>query len=222
MGNLANLNKCCAALKSFAMGTQLNVIITAVRELMDDHATLKALVDDIKARYNNLADIFGVNAAGCVLWNIPTLSLGSTPQNVATTAFYYLIQGKLYLKAAVAAGTAPGNDVVPQNKYGAVAFDIGADGTIDAVEATGNATGYDDASSAVIGLPAVASNHVRLGYITAIKTDGDFTFGTTALNAANSTVTYNSSPTGLADTLSTQVSAGTVATLAATQPAVIT
>jgi hypothetical protein len=33
---------------------------------------------------------------------------------------------------------------------------------------------------------------VRLGYITATKSDGSFTFGTTALNAANSTVAYHS------------------------------
>lgn len=220
MGNLANLNKCCAALKSFAMGTQLNVIITAVRELMDDHATLKALVDDIKARYNNLSDAL----SGNIMINICTLSIGSTPTAVATTAFYYLIGGQLYLKAAVTAGTAPGNDVVPQNKYGAVAFDIGADGTIDAIEATGNATGYDSAALAIMGLPAVAADHVRIGYITAIKTDGAFTFGTTQLDAANTTIVYTAtnSATILSYYAGTTVDSAAVATLTAPKPAVIT
>lgn len=32
-----------------------------------------------------------------------------------------------------------------------------------------------------------------MGYVTAMKSDGAFTFGTTALNAANTTVAYTSS-----------------------------
>ncbi len=121
-----------------------------------------------------------------------TLAIGTTPTAVASTYFEYIINGVHYSKAAVAAGTAPGNDVVPQNKYGAVAFDIGANGTIDATEAADNATGYNTAALAVAAIPAVAADHVRMGYVTAIKTDGAFTFGTTELGAANSTVAYTS------------------------------
>ncbi len=94
------------------------------------------------------------------------------------------------IKAAVAAGTAPGNDIVPQAKFGAVAFDIGVNGTIDAIEAPANATGYASALLAAAALPAPAADHARMGYVTATKSDGTFTFGTTALNAANSTVAY--------------------------------
>lgn len=118
------------------------------------------------------------------------LAIGSTTTAVATGAFTYSINGTTYSKGAVAAGTAPGNDVVPINKFGAVAFDIGADGTLDAIEATANATGYDTAADAVLGLPDVADAHIRIGYVTAKKSDGAFTFGTTALNAANTTVAY--------------------------------
>ncbi len=121
------------------------------------------------------------------------LAIGSTNTAVANGAFEFDIAGTGYAKAATAAGTAPGNDVVPQGKYGVVAFDIGADGTIDAVEATDNATGYDSAALAIAGLPAVESAHTRMGYVTASKSDGDFTFGTTALDAANTTVVYTSS-----------------------------
>ncbi len=127
----------------------------------------------------------GINASAA-------LAIGGTTTNVYSGAFTFDIAGVGYSKTAVAAGTAPGNDVIPQSKYGAVAFDIGADGTIDAVEATDNATGYDSAALAVAGLPAAEAAHVRMGYVTATKSDGDFTFGTTALNAENATVAYTS------------------------------
>lgn len=120
----------------------------------------------------------------------PNLAIGSTTTAVATGAFDYSINGTTYSKTAVVAGTAPGNDVVPLGKYGAVAFDIGIDGTIDAIEAPANATGYDTASAAVAALPVPADAHIRIGYVTASKSDGAFTFGTTALNAANTTVAY--------------------------------
>lgn len=121
------------------------------------------------------------------------LAIGSTTTNVSTTAFAYYINGTIYTKAAVAAGTAPGNDVIPTGKYGAVALDIGTDGTIDATEAYANAAGYTTAALAVLSLPPVSDEHIRLGYVTAMKSDGAFTFGTTALNALNTTVAYTSS-----------------------------
>lgn len=123
----------------------------------------------------------------------PALGIGSTPANVASAAFSYSINGTTYAKGAVAAGTAPGNDVVPINKYGAVAFDINAAGTITAIEAPANATGYATAADAVLALPDAADATVRIGYVTAIKTDGPFTFGTTSLAAANTTVVYTDS-----------------------------
>lgn len=128
-----------------------------------------------------------------VLFPGAALGIGSTPAYVATGAFWFDIAGVLYHKDAVPAGTAPGNDVIPEDKYGAVALDIGADGTIDAVEATGNEAGtYTTAALAVAGLPAVETAHRRLGYVTAMKSDGAFTFGTTSLVAANTTVAYTS------------------------------
>jgi hypothetical protein len=125
---------------------------------------------------------------------VPALAIGSTPTAVASAAFDYMINGNKYTKAAVTAGTAPGNDVVPQALYGAVAFEIGVDGTIDAIEATANATGYASAALAVAGLPAAAANHARMGWVTATKSDGTFTFGTTELGAANTTVAYTDAP----------------------------
>ena len=118
------------------------------------------------------------------------LAIGSTATAVSTAAFSYILNNKIYSKAAVAAGTAPGNDIVPTGKYGAVAFDIGTDGTLDATEAYLNATGYTTAALAYAGLPPISDGHIRVGYVTATKSDGAFTFGTTSLIAANSTVAY--------------------------------
>jgi len=135
----------------------------------------------------------------------PGLAIGSTAANVANVAFDYIVDGVQYSKAAVAAGTAPGNDVVPQDTYGAVALDIGTNGTIDVVEAPNNATGYSSAALAVAALPAVADAHARMGWVTATKSDGDFTFGTTDLDAANTTVAYTDADT-LWETIITNIS----------------
>ena len=133
----------------------------------------------------------------------PNLVIGSTPANVATGAFSYSINGTVYNKTAVVAGTAPGNDVVPLGLYGAVALDIDAAGTITAIEAPLNATGYATASDASNALPTVLTTRVRIGYVTASKSDGAFTFGTTSLAAANTTVAYTDSAvnTGFTDLL---------------------
>jgi hypothetical protein len=127
---------------------------------------------------------------GSFMVSKPVLAIGSTPANVANAAFTYQINGVQYSKAAVAAGTAPGNDVIPQAKYGAAALDIDAAGTITVAEAATNATGYATAALAIAGIPAVASGKARMGTVTATKSDGAFTFGATALNVANSTVAY--------------------------------
>ena len=124
------------------------------------------------------------------------LAIGSTASQVSNVAFSYIISDKVYSKTATAAGTAPGDDVIPATKYGAVAFDIGSDGTIDAVEAYANVVGYATAAIASASLPKVADGHIRMGYVTATKSDGAFTFGTTSLVAANTTVAYtDSTPT---------------------------
>ncbi len=64
------------------------------------------------------------------------LAIGTTNTKVANSAFTYYLKTGSYAKAAVAAGTTPGNDVIVTAKYGAVAFDIDANGNIVAVEAT--------------------------------------------------------------------------------------
>ena len=144
------------------------------------------LVNDIRAK---LKGNYPVTKTG--------LAIGSTATAVATGALDFTIGGVRYSKAAVVAGTAPGNDIVPQSTFGAVALDIGVNGTIDAIEAADNATGYASAALAIAGIPAAATAHARLGTVTATKSDGAFTFGTTDLDAANTTVAYTDGETNL-------------------------
>lgn len=186
-------------------------------ELIADHATFKTVCDDLKTLANDIR----AKLQGDYIITTPTLAIGSTTTAVSNVAFDYLVNGAPYAKAAVAAGTAPGNDVVPTGTYGAVAFDIGTDGTIVAVEATDNATGYASAALAAAGLPAVAADHARMGYVTASKSDGAFTFGTTALNAANTTVAYTNG-TSAFSAIGAAVATSAPATLTATAPATLT
>ena len=156
-------------------------------QLDTTNAAVDVIEGDIRSLIATLKGSYNISA--------PTLAIGSTKSAVSNIAFTYQINGVSYAKAAVAAGTAPGNDVIPQGKFGAVAFDIGADGTIDVVEAAANATGYNTAVLAVAGLAEPGISHARMGYVTASKSDGAFTFGTTLLDAANTTVAYTDSPT---------------------------
>jgi hypothetical protein len=164
----------------------LNAMYTEITALRTLANASKTLVNDIRTKLTAFVANGMLSSAGLVI--------GSTPANVATVEFLYTISGVVYSKAAVAAGTAPGNDVIVQAKYGAVAFDIGADGTIDVIEATNQAAAqFTTAVAAIAALPAAGSGHVRMGYVTAMKSDGAFTFATTSLAAANTTVAYTSS-----------------------------
>jgi hypothetical protein len=128
--------------------------------------------------------------------SLPTLAIGSTTTAVSNVEFDYTVLGVRYTKAAVAAGTAPGTDVIPQSTYGAIALDIDAAGTITIASASDNDIGYSTAALAVADIPDVESGKCRMGTVSVTKSDGDFTFGTTALNAANTTVVYTDGTTG--------------------------
>jgi len=164
---------------SLAQGFGSGALYPMLVAFLADTTALKTLLNDIRNRL-----------AGDGLMSLPGLVIGTTTTHVASVAFDYIVNGAKYTKAAEAAGTAPGDDVIPTGTYGAVALDIGADGTIDVIEAAANATGYASAVLAIAGIAAVAADHVRMGTVTATKSDGNFTFGTTALNAANTTVAY--------------------------------
>ncbi len=126
------------------------------------------------------------------------LAIGSTPEYVASGAFDYQIGGVRYSMSAEAAGTEPGDDVVPVDTYGAVALDIDAAGTITIAEAADNATGYASAALALAGIPDVESAKARMGTVSVIRdTAGDFTFGTTAFDDGDTTVVFTDGETNL-------------------------
>ncbi len=152
-------------------------------ELLAD-MTLKTLVNDIRARLK-----------GDYLLSLPGLAAGSTPANVANVAFDFQIGGVKYSRAAVAAGTALTGDNVPQSTYGAWRLEIGVNGTVDIIEATGNGVGYAGAALAIAGLPAVSGNHASMGVVTAINSDAVFDPGTTSLGAATVTAAFTDGQT---------------------------
>ncbi|MDD4339205.1 MAG: hypothetical protein PHV00_05945 [Syntrophales bacterium] len=120
----------------------------------------------------------------------PNLQAGTEPEGVATDDFIYYLSDTKYAAAAVPAGTALTGSAIPLGKYGAWRLEIGADGTLDMVAATDNATGYASAALALAGLPTLQSAHVAVGTVTVTKSDGIFTPGTTSLTATGVTAAF--------------------------------
>lgn len=117
----------------------------------------------------------------------PGLTYGSAAAKLKISNTWVVINGVLQYVAS--AETAPA-DKIPQNTYGAWALEVGVDGTIDEIGATDNATGYASAALAVAGLPAVQTDHARLGYATVIHTGADFVGGTTEWTTTGVTAVY--------------------------------
>jgi len=118
----------------------------------------------------------------------PGLTVGSSSAaKLKISNTWYMINGVMYYVAS--AETAP-VDTIPQNKYGAWALEVGTNGTIDEIGAAANTTGYASAALAVAGLPAVQTDHARLGYATVIHTGADFVGGTTEWTTAGVTAVY--------------------------------
>lgn len=140
--------------------------------------------------------LFAASGGRIVTWHLygspvtaPGLTLATTKDKLKVSAFTYKILGVTYSKGAED-NISPGSDVIPQNTYGAVALDIDYAGTITAVSATDNATGYASAALAVAGIPACSTSLCRIGWVTVMKSDGAFTFETTEFDAANVTEAY--------------------------------
>lgn len=179
--------------KVFTQDELLKVFVEKGFTLGDWLDGLRAVVSETKDLANALKASF---TSG--LLSYPALAIGSGDKTaVAHATFYYMINGVIYAKTADGAGIEPGNDVIPDGLFGAVAFDIGIDGTIHAIEASANATGYASAVLAVAGIPAVASAHVRMGVVTAKDVGEAFTFGTTALDHEGATVAFTDGSVGI-------------------------
>jgi len=128
---------------------------------------------------------------GDCLFSTAGLAIGSTKSKVAHGAFSYAINGMKYTVAANAAGITLPAVTVPQNLYGAWAFDVGINGVVDVWPSTGNSTGYASANVAVYGIPNPEPDHIRMGVLTVISSDAaGFIAGTTLLDAGAVTAVY--------------------------------
>ena len=172
-------------------------------------------------QYNNLAktvaqmqqasvsDVFygwygiGTNAA------VAPMAIGSTDTRVATSAMTFAIAGVPVIKALDAVGTAFGTLVtIPANKWGLIAVNVVAAGTVTYTIAALSATGYATEAAAIADLPPQVTLKARAGYITVLASASVWIAGTDALaggstgNPATTTNYYPAagvmSPQGLA------------------------
>ena len=164
-----------------------------------DPASRRALYELFEAVRSELAEL----KTDSVI-NAPTLSTGSTAENVATTAFQYRIDGVTYTKAAVTAGTALGiTDTINTGAatgtfYGGFLAQINAAGTISFVAAAADQVYTSEAAAEVaIRATAATAGSVIIGYfVVGATADADWVAGTDDLTAASdcTSVTYWSAP----------------------------
>lgn len=167
------------------MATSLKEYINEI----SDPRTRKALNAVLTAAQADLAEL---RSDGII--NAPTLSTGSTAENVATTIFQYRIDGMPYVKAAVTAGTALGiTDTINTGTatgtfYGGFAAMIDAAGTItfDSVATdqvyTSAAAAY---KAAVDGITAAAGSVLCGYFVVGATADSAWVAGTDDLTPAS-------------------------------------
>jgi hypothetical protein len=159
----------------------------------------EAIRTDLAALYANTDEIVTEAAADGII-NATVLSTGSTPENVATTAFQYRIDGVTYTKAAVTAGTALGitdtinTGTAAGDYFGGFLCQINAAGTISFVAAAADQTETTAAAALVAAQAAsVTAGNVAIGYfVVQANTDSAWTAGTDDLTAESdcAAVTY--------------------------------
>lgn len=110
------------------------------------------------------------------------MSRGSTDTNLGTSALVGAIAGVPFTKAAVTAGTALGAlGTIAASKWGIIAVDVVAAGTLSFSVPSGYAAGYATEALAIAALPPRLTAKVRLGYITILASASTFVTGTDAL-----------------------------------------
>lgn len=201
----------------------MTVSINDYIQQISDPATQRALTvlveairTDLAALYANTDEILSEGASDGII-NASTLSTGSTPENVATTAFQYRIDGVTYTKAAVAAGTALGitntinTGAAAGIFYGGFLCQINAAGTISFVAAAADQV-ETTAAAALTAAQAITptAGNVAVGwFVVGAKTGADWVAGTDDLTAASdcASVSYTS------NAATTSLTAGSAITL---------
>lgn len=216
------------------LGTKLDEILTAVREMHDDHATFKTAADNVETLIEEMHDDHAtlktaIDAIKAFLQNQittgnPGLAGGTTASKVKTAnTVEYTINGIGYSKAAADDFWTLSGAAVPDGQFNKYILYIDNAGAASIGEGTAAAT------AAGVTLPAIAANKCILGLLQVQNASGaDFTPGTTALNASGITATYANGLSHAAllskvlpdppATLSTAKPASAPAALAATKP----
>lgn len=121
---------------------------------------------------------FGVGANA----SVNPMARGSTDTRVATAALTGSIAGVPFSKAADAAGTAFGAlGTIAASRWGIIAVDVVAAGTVTYAVPSGYAAGYATEALAIAALPPRLTAKVRLGYLTILATASTWVTGTDAL-----------------------------------------
>jgi hypothetical protein len=143
---IADLDESSIAAKQAKLGTNLDTLIKRTNQLLN----------------------FAAGGEGLI--STPNLRIGTTDDQIRSDAFSFFINGVIGQKAAVAAGTAPGAQTVPADKWAIYKLSIAANGTITVTPAAANATtGYDTEVLALAANPATPANEANMGHVT-VKT----------------------------------------------------
>lgn len=180
------------------MTTSLNDYLAGVTDLQT-RKSLDAILSAVRA------ELAAIHADSII--NATTLAVGSTPENVATTAFQFRIDGVPTTKAAVTAGTALGiTDTINTGTaagsfWGGFLAQINAAGTISFVAAAADQVETTEGAARVAAMETAATaGSVVIGWFTIQANSGaEWTAGTDDLTPASDCLqtNYYSAPSSL-------------------------
>lgn len=193
--------------------------VTAVTELMADHATFVTVVTDLKTLLNNIRTYL---TGDRLFSGNPGLAIDTNFDVQSANAVVVSIDGVLATIAGATCDTGTAA-TFPATKWGIFLVSAQAGGTLTATWATNAAAGYDSEALAIAALPAAPASEAPIGYVT-VQAHGSnsFTAGTDALqggtggNPSPDTNYYNLADP--ASTISAAVSTSAPATLSASVP----
>lgn len=201
-----------------ALDASVDSNVTAVTELATDHDADNGHMDDLKTLVN---DIRSQLAGDEMMGDGDCAQASSDTTAVDIGAFDFIVNGVMYSEAANTDVALGDTDTTDNGEVAGYAFDIGADGTVDAIAAADNAGGdYADAAAALAALPAVTSDHVRICTLTVAADTGTFVAGTDDPDDANTTATFTDQTTAFAG-IASAVSSSAAGDLAASAPTAV-
>lgn len=192
--------------------------VTAVTELMADHATFKTVVDDIKTLVNGLRSAMLYGALGN-----PAFAISTNFDVKNGNAISYTNGGTLKTLSANSNFDTGTSQVITADKWSSALLNVSSGGTATATwSATVNASSE---AAAIAALPALPANATPLGYVTVLTGSGvTWTAGTDALQGgtggtpATTTNYYNAINPAVATLITAAVSSSTPATLSSSVP----